>query len=137
MLRLLAVGVALTLAIATAPAEDKKDPKDKPAVTVWERESNGVDLKFEMGKDTLKGHVSVGENGFIATCKITTDKDGVVTAKVTGVEEKGNFPGKPKVGLEFSFKWKVSGDTATLSDLKGDGVEDAKQLVEGDYKKKK
>ena len=57
--------------------------------------------------------------------------------KITEVEEKGNFPNKPKVGIEFSFKWKAKGDTAELSDLKGDDVEDAKSIVEGEYKKKK
>ena len=77
-----------------------------------------------------------GENGFIATCKITV-KDGVVKAKVTEVETKGTFPTTPKVGLEFSFKWKADGDKAELSDLSGDGVEDAKAIVEGEYKKKK
>jgi hypothetical protein len=132
------VAGVFALALFTGPlaAEDKKD-KDKPAATTWTRESNGVDLKFEIGKDTLKGTVLSGENGFIATCKITMDKEGLVKATITEVEEKGNFPNKPKVGLEFSFKWKVDGDKAELSDLKGDGVEDAKSIVEGEYKKKK
>jgi hypothetical protein len=125
---------ALALFTGLVAAEDKKE-KDKPAVTTWTRESNGVDLKLEISKDTMKGSVVAGENGFIATCKITMDKDDVVKATVTEVEEKGNFPNKPKVGLEFSFKWKVDGDKAELSDLKGDGVEDAKSIVE--YKKKK
>ncbi len=134
MLRLIAGGFALALLATAAPAEDKK-AKEKPVV--WERESNGVDLRFELTKDTLKGTAMVGENGFIATCKITIDKDGIVKAKVTAVEEKGNPPGKPTVGSEFSFKWKETGDKAELSDLKGDEVDDAKAIVEGEYKKKK
>jgi hypothetical protein len=85
----------------------------------------------------MKATVLAGDNGFVATAKITTDKDGVVKATVTEVEEKGNFPMKPKVGLEFSFKWKANGDKAELSDLTGDDVEDAKSIVEGEYKKKK
>jgi hypothetical protein len=134
MLLRTAAGVfALALLTGSTAAEDKKD---KPAAT-WTRESSGVDLTFEFGKDTLKGTVLAGENGFVATCKITIDKDGLVKATVTEVEEKGSFPMKPKVGLEFSFKWKVDGDKAELSDLKGDGVQDAKSIVEGEYKKKK
>ena len=137
MLLRTAAGVfALALLTGAAAADDKKE-KDKPAVTTWTRESSGVNLKLEFGKDTMKGHVFSGENGFIATAKITIDKDGLVKATVTEVEEKGTFPMKPPVGLEFSFKWKVDGDKAELSDLKGDGVQDAKSIVEGEYKKKK
>ena len=126
--------LALVLVAGLAAADDKKD---KPAATTWVRESNGVDIRFEFTKDTLKGTVTAGENGFVAKAKITTDKDGVVKAKVTEVEEKGSFPGKPAVGLEFSFKWKADGDKAELSELKGEGVEDAKTIVEGEYQKKK
>src|SRR5262249_30859460 len=134
LFRLVAGGFALALLAGTVVADDKKD-KDKG--TTWTRESNRIDLTFLFTKDTLTATVMSGENGFVATCKITTDKDGVVKAKITKVEEKGKFPNLPKAGIEFSFKWKVNGDTAELSDLKGDDVEDAKGIVEGEYKKKK
>jgi hypothetical protein len=134
LVRIVAGVVALSVLGGLSVAQDKKD-KDKPAI--WERESSGVNLTFEFTKDTLKGTVLSGDNGFIATGKMTIDKDGLVKVKITEVEEKGNFPNKPAVGLEFSFKWKVDGDKAELSDLKGDGVEDAKSIVEGEYKKKK
>lgn len=131
LVRLVTGGFALALFACTVSAEDK------PATTTWEREANGIDLKFEMGKDTMKASVFNGENGFNATCSIKTDKDGVVKVTVKEVKEKGNFPATPKVGFEFSFKWKVDGDKAELSDLKGEGLDDAKGLVEGEYKKKK
>lgn len=133
MLRLFAGGFALALLLGAAAADDKKDDK---AVS-WERESNGIDLKLDVSKDKLVINVFQGDNGVIATCKMKVGKDGLVEAAITKVEEKGNFPAKPKVGLEFSFKWKVSGDTATLSDLKGEGLDEARAVVEGDYKKKK
>jgi hypothetical protein len=137
MARLLAGGFALALSAALcAAADDKKDPKDKPAVTTWEREVSGIDLKFEVGKDALKVFVFAGENGAIVTSTTTTDKDGLVKAKVTAVEEKGNFPSKPKVGLEWSFTWKEKGDAAELSGLKGEGLEEAKPVLEGEYKRK-
>ena len=136
MLFRIAAGVfALSLLGSAAVADDKE--KDKPAATTWVRESSGVDLKLEFTKDTLKGTVLSGENGFVATGKMTVEKDGTRKIKITEVEEKGNFPMKPKVGLEFSFKWKEDGDKAELSDLEGDGVSDAKTIVEGEYKKKK
>jgi hypothetical protein len=135
MLRLLASGFALALLLNPVTADDKKDEKNK--APSWERESNGVDLRFEFGKDTLKLMAFNGENGAIVSCKTTTDKDGVVKATVTAVEEKGDFPAKPKVGFEFSFKWKADGDKANLSDLKGEGLDDVKAILEGEYKKKK
>ncbi len=135
MFRLLACGFALALLLGTASADDKKDSKDK--LVAWERESNGFDLKLEFGKDILKVNVFNGENGATLTCKTTIDKKGLVKATVTEVEEKGNFPQKPKIGFEFSFVWKVEGNTGTLSDLTGEGLDDAKPLVEGEYKKKK
>jgi hypothetical protein len=136
MSRLLACGFALTLLLGSATAEDKRDSKEEKLVA-WERESNGIDLKLEFGKEILKVNVFSGENGVIVTCKATIDKNGMVKATVTEVEEKGNFPSKPKTGLEFSFTWKVEGNTGTLSDLKGEGVEEAKAIAEGEYKKKK
>jgi hypothetical protein len=135
MVRLLAGGLLLALLIGPVAADDKKDSKEK--YVSWEREANGFDLKFDFGKDKLKLNVFNGENGVIVTCKMSMDKNGLVKATVTEVEEKGNFPQKPKIGLEFSFKWKVEGDTGTLSDLMGEGVEEAKPLAEGEYKKKK
>jgi hypothetical protein len=126
--------VAFALAAAPAPAQDKKD-KDKPPV--WEREANGVDLRIEFGKDALKFSAFHGENGAVITCKTTTDKDGTVKATVTEATEKGNFPATPKKGYEFSFKWKEKGDAAELSDLKGEGLDDARAAIEGEYKKKK
>ncbi len=136
MFRLLAGGFALALVALSAGAEDKKDPKEKDKAIAWVRESNGVDLKFEFGKDTATFHVTAGGNGVIIKAKLTKEKD-VVTAEFTAVEEKGNFPNKPKNGEKISFKWAEKGDTATLSEFKGAGVDDAKDIVEGEYKKKK
>lgn len=135
MFRFLIGGLALALLMGTVAAEDKKDAKDK--VVSWEREANGFDLKFDFSKDTLKINAFNGENGVIISCKTTIDKKGLVKATVTDVEEKGTFPQKPAKGLEFSFVWKIEGDKATLSDLMGEGVEEAKPLAEGEYKKKK
>ncbi len=130
MFRLLAGGLALAMMIGSAVADDKK------TVVSWEKEANGVDLKLDVGKDTLKINAFMGENGVIASCKLTVDKTGTVTAEVTDVDVKGMFPAPPK-GLKFTFKWKVDGDTATLSELMGKGIEEYKDVVEGDYKKKK
>jgi hypothetical protein len=134
--RLVAGGFALALLVASGPAP-AQDKKDKALGPVWEREDSGVTLKFELGKDTAKMTVALGENGFVANCKSTTDKDGVVKLTVIEATEKGNFPRTPKKGYELSFKWKAGDNTATLSDLKGEGLDDVKTIIEGEYKKVK
>ena len=132
MFRLLAGGFALALLALTAGPVSAEE-KDK--TTTWVRTVSDVNLTFEMGKDTAKFTVAAGDNSCTATAKLKTEKD-VVTAEVTDVEVKGNFPNAPKKGDKVTFKWVVKGDKATLSDLKGDGAEDAKAIVEGEYKKK-
>ena len=79
LVRIVAGVLALAALGGPSVADDKKE-KDKP--TVWERESSGVNLTFEFTKETLNGTVLAGENGFVARCKITTDQDGLVKAKV-------------------------------------------------------
>jgi hypothetical protein len=130
MFRLFACGLALGLFTVTALAQDKKEP-------TWERTASDIVLTFQFGKDTLKVTAFSGENGTIFSCKTKTDKDGVIKATVTESEEKGNFPPTPKKGFEFSFKWKADGDKATLSEFKWEGLDEAKEIVEGEYKKKK
>ena len=144
MVRLLAGVPAFALVISlgtAAPTQDKKDEKKAALTGTWVRESNGLDLKldFSAKDNTFKLSAFGGENGVIVTCKYAVEKD-VVKAEITGVEEKGSFPAKPPKGLAFSFKWTVKKDVATLDDLKGEGLEDAKPVLEGDFtpaKKKK
>ncbi|AMV23279.1 hypothetical protein VT84_02645 [Gemmata sp. SH-PL17] len=130
MFRLLVAGCVLALVAFSAGAEDKK--ADKAAT--WLREANGIDLKFEFGKDTATFNVFSGDNGIIVKAKLTKEKD-VVTAEFTDVEEKGSFPSKPKKGDKISFKWVVKDAVATLSELKG--ADEAKDVLEGEYKLKK
>ncbi len=137
MFRLFASGFALAVLALTGPvsADDKKE-KEKDKLTVWTREINGIDLKFEMGKTTAKYHVHAGDNGCVITSKLKWDKD-TVTSEVTDVEVKGSFPSAPKKGDKMSFKWVVKDDVATLSDLTGEGTENGKDVIEGEYKLKK
>lgn len=134
MLRLFAGTLVVALAAGPAAADDK----DKVTLSgTWTREANGLDLKFAFSKETFKFAVFGGENGVTITCKYAVEKDGTVKATVTKVEEKGNFPSKPPDGLEFSFQWKVKDGTASLDDLKGPDLAEAKAIVEGEYAKKK
>src|SRR5262245_57575700 len=135
MLRLFAVVPVVALTLVSGPVA--ADDKDTPAPSgTWTREANGLDLKFVFEKETFKVSAFAGDNGVTVTCKYTVEKDGRVKAKITKVEEKGTFQAKPPEGLEFSFKWKAKDKTANLDELKGDGLEEAKPILEGDYQKK-
>jgi hypothetical protein len=136
MVRTLVAGMTLALTLITTAADGKQAPKPAADTVSWAREAGDVNIKMEIGKDTIKLHVYHENDGVVVTCRTTALKDGVMKAKITGVEEKGSFPAKPKEGLEFTFKWKVDGEKATLSELKGDDVEVAKPVLEGEYKKK-
>ena len=139
MLRLLTpfALAALLVAAAGAPAQDAKDKKAAGPGGVWTREAGGLALKFDFTdakKGTFKLTAMNGDNGVVAGCKFEV-KDGIVRAEIKDVEEKGNFPSKPPVGFEFKFKWKAAGDTAELSDLQGDNIDNVKPVVEGEYKR--
>lgn len=141
MVRLFAATLfALAAVAASAPADDKKDDKDKPALSgTWTREAGGLDIKFEFlkdKKDVVKVSAMAGDNGVVVTAKYEV-KDGRVKLTVTDAEEKGEFPNVPKKGMELSFKWSVKGDTATLDDLEGEGLDEAKPVLEGEYARKK
>ncbi|HUR55159.1 MAG TPA: hypothetical protein VMZ71_13580 [Gemmataceae bacterium] len=136
MFRLLAGVVALGL-VGVAAAQDKKDDK-KTISGTWTREASGLDITFAFEKETLKITATQGENGVVVTNTFKVEKDNVVKVKVTNVEEKGTFPAKPAKDLEFSFKWTIKKDGgATLDELKGEGLDEAKGALEGDFKAKK
>jgi hypothetical protein len=133
MLRTLLV---LAVLCGFAAAADDKD-KPAPLAGTWVREASGFDLKVEFtGKDVLKMTALADGNGAIVTSKYSV-KDGLVKAKITKVEVKGDFKAAPKEGLEFTFKWKVKAETATLDDFEGEGLEQAKPVLEGEYAKQK
>jgi hypothetical protein len=82
-----------------------------------------------------------GDSKLIAfVCKYTVDKEGAVKVKVTNLEGKDEIKQKAKgalpVGTEFRFTWKVTDDTAKLSDVKADNAEHLKAHLEGEYRKK-
>lgn len=139
---MLRVAFALAAALfvgSVAVADEKKNDKDKPKLSgTWAREVEGFEVKFAFAKaDEMKVTVMNGANGAVVKCKYTVDKDGVVKATVTDVEEKGEFPAKPAKGFEFELKFKIEGKKAKVSDFKGENADGAKPIIEGDYDEKK
>jgi len=134
--------VLVLLAGGSAVTAEDKAVKSKPTGT-WVREAEGFEIKFVFPKDKdaksdeMKIVLSSGANGVTVKAKFTVDKDGVVKGTVGDVEEKGDFPGKPARGQEFSFKFTVDGKKAKLEDLKTENGDGAKPIIEGEYEQKK
>ncbi len=133
-----AFAVVLVASAGSVGQEGKGKDKKAGPTGVWVREAGGIEVKFDFtaGKSPFKTSVFKGDDGITVTCKYEI-KDGVVKAEITAVEEKGSFPNPPAVGFEFSFKWAPKDDTAELSDLTAEGVENVKPIIEGEYNRVK
>ena len=136
MLRCATAAVLAVLAsVPFASAADKADKPKKPA-GAWTRTVQDVTVTFTFEDDTLRCALTKSDGtGLTADCAYGVTADGLVFGVVTKVEKKGTNEG-PTEGELFSFQFTVDGDKLTISDLKtSSGGGDAKQLVEGDYKK--
>ena len=133
----LACGV-LVLASLPASADDKKG--DKPALSgTWGKKDGKLTIEFaDHGIIKIAPH---GDSACVVVCSYRADKDGLLKVKITGFEgneeTKKKLQEKVPVGLKFTFKWKVKGDTAWLDDLMGEHVEMMKSQLEGDFEQKK
>ena len=138
MLRLLpAVAVAL-LGLTAPAADDKPKTDDVPFKGAWEKEADGMTISFTFKTKTEgKCEVKAGGAGLTLTLKYEL-KDGKVSAEVTEVKEEGDFPAKVPKGYKMKFTLKKGeADTVKISDYEADNADEARGVVEGEYKKKK
>ena len=136
MTRLLSVAAVALLGLV-ATADDKPKPADPKLKGTWVREADGLTVQFTFkSKTELVADVKAGGSGVKLTCKYDV-KDDKVSAEVTDTKEEGDFPAKPPKGYKFKFTIKVDGETAKISDYEADNADEARGVVEGEYKKKK
>lgn len=130
----LAVLASVPLASAGEKAEKAKRP-----IGEWTHIVGDFTVTFQFEHETM--HLTVtksnGEGLDVDTAYGVT-ADGLVFGVVTKVEKKGTDEG-PEKGDLFSFECKIDKDVLTISDLTGSRpiADDAKQLIGGDYTKKK
>jgi len=152
MSRLLAALVTVVLVGGWAFAQDKKplekvekeekkadDKKAEAPTGVWTKKTDeGLTLQLDFSKkDTLVATNMIEDKKLIITCKLTVDKDGKWKATTTKVENKDDFPVTVSDKFEMTFKLKVEKDKLTVSDFgSNEHEEQAKSVVEGEYKKK-
>jgi hypothetical protein len=143
LMKTLKYGVVLVcgvLALSSLLAPAGGQEKDKPALSgLWVQKGGELTMEFS-GKDVVKISPH-GDNAVIViVCNYTIDKEGLVKAKITEFEGKDEVKDKVKqrlpIGLQFSFKWQIKDDSATLDDVKGDNVQPLKSHLEGKYEKK-
>lgn len=137
MARLLTAAVVVLFGL-TAVADDKKPTKDEPKIKgTWVKESDGFEIGFTF-KSKTEGRCEVKAGGAKLALTLKYEyADDKVKAEVTDVKEEGDFPAKVPVGYKMKFTIKVDGETAKISDYEADNAEDARPVVEGEYKKKK
>lgn len=121
-------------------ADEKKEAKDKPALSgTWTKKEGQMRIEFT-GKDTMKLHPHGDKAEIAVVCKFTIDKEGLVKAKISELEGSAELKEKAKnvipVGLEFQFQWKTKGGTATIENLDGKDAQGLKSHLEGDYESK-
>jgi hypothetical protein len=131
---------ALILAGGRVRADDKGD---KPTLSgSWAKKDSEPTLEFTPeGELTIRPHGN--DNAIRVECSYTVTKDGLVKAKITGLDAPEKVIEQLKqivpIGLEFEFKWKVDGDKATLEGMEGKegkDVDHIKSRLEGEYAKK-
>src|SRR5262249_14609036 len=121
--------------VGGAEADDNKG--DRPALSgTWGKKDGALKIEFaDKGIMKIAPH---GDSTVLAiVCDYTVEKEGLVKAKVTGADGKGeakkHVEERLPVGTKFSFKWPVKAKTAKLDGLTGDKVELLKHLLVGDF----
>jgi hypothetical protein len=136
MIRRYAAALAVLVLVTTARAADEPSARVKKLLGTWTRTVNGSTVTFQFKADQL--HAKVSTDG--ATITVEGDygvtKDGIVFGIITKVTKVGTNDG-PAEGDLFRFTFKLDKDKATLKDLKGAEGDEAKQLIQGEYQKKK
>ena len=129
------LSVAMVMA---CPAGTRAD--DKPTASgSWVKKEGQLKIEFT-DKDVMKIAPHGDDSTALVVCSYTITKEGLVKVKITELQGKEEFKEKAKghlpVGLEWSFTWKVKGDTATLEDVQGKDVDVIKSHMEGEFAKK-
>jgi hypothetical protein len=118
----------------TIPASAEDAAAKKPSGT-WARKADDKTITFDFKANDLRVTISCDSFTIVVDADYGFTKDGTLFGIVTKTKKTGTDSG-PAEGDLFSFRVKAEKDKVTLSDLKGTaaGGDDAKNLVEGEYK---
>jgi hypothetical protein len=136
MTRIATAILALIILVALCPyvgADDKAASKPSGA---FERTVGDHTLTFDFQAHSFKTTIKSNDGSIEVEADYGVTKTGTLFGIVTKVDKKGTTDG-PSEGELFSFQVIIDKDTLTIKELKGASVnDDARQAVEGEYKKK-
>lgn len=136
MLKYLFGALALIGLAAAARAEDAKPADALQGAFSKDAGDFEVTWKFQKaGKGTFE-IVNTNNDGLKMDFSYTL-KAGKVEIVIDKSEKVGEFPTVPDKGAKFGFSAALKGKDLVLSDLTGEGTDEAKPIVEGEYKPKK
>ncbi len=134
MIRIFAFGVlfaALSLGNTIAA-----EPTSKNLQGTWVKSFDDFKLELTFTDNKLNISVAKGDAKFQLDTDYFAGRDGTVFGRIISVKEEGITPATEKGDL-FSMVFDVQAGKVIVKDLKGTNTsEDAKKLVEGEYKKK-
>jgi hypothetical protein len=119
---------------ATSRAEDKAEKATRP-IGLWAREAGTAGISFDIKADNMIIKLKDGEQSLTISAAYSVTGD-TLFGIITKVERAG-IEGGPNKGDLFRFNYKTKKDVLTVSELKtSPDSDEARRLVEGDYKKK-
>lgn len=112
------------------------EPTSKNVQGKWVRGEDGSAITFTFTEKTLEIKLERDGNKLVLDNDFQVGREATVFGRVVEIKADGINSNATK-GDFFSFVLDVEGDKVTVKDLKGTNVsEQAKTLIEGEYKKK-
>jgi hypothetical protein len=137
MLRFVMAGFALAaFAVCVSQAQQEKQgkqPKIQLPTGTWKKTAGDFNLTFQFKGRTLHFSMAEGDKKMDVVADFGASKDGHIFGRVNKIDRNG-IDGGPEVGDLFAFKFQMSQDTLTVSDLRGTDSEQARNLIQGEYK---
>ena len=126
----LAALAVVALAVCLSEAQQ---PKQQPPSGTWKKTAGDYNLSFQFKGRSLQFSMAEGNKTMDVFADFGTSKDGYVFGRVNKIERNG-LDGGPEAGDLFSFRFVMTSDTLTVSDLRGTDSDQAKNLIQGEYK---
>jgi len=114
-------------------AKQGKQAKKQQISGTWKKTAGEVTLSFQFKGRTLHFSMTEGNKSLDVHGDFGTSSDGHLFGRVNKVEKNG-FDAGPEVGDLFGFRFEMTKDTLTVSELRGTDSEQARNLIQGDYK---
>jgi hypothetical protein len=136
MARWVSAALALVVVCALPLTAAEKKKTDRPIGT-WSKSEGDLTVTFNIKADGLTVTLKGNNQKIEVAADYGVSKDGVVFGRVNKIT-KENTDGGPEEGDLFSFRFKLTDNKMTVSELNSTKTsEEARKLVEGDYEQKK